>query len=86
MREIGECVEHHASADSHDRRKLPHNEAVPGQQKGGLSQAQLGHGGFSRRNAFVQFLAEEHDRGDGFKSVSVQMDPRPVFQGLCRRQ
>ena len=72
-------VEHHASADGHDRRKLPHDEAVSRQQQGGLGQAQLGQRSFSRRR-FVS-CSEEHDCGDGFKSVGVKVHARP---GLSR--
>ena len=84
MRRNRRCVEHHASANRHHRRKLTHDEAVAGQQQGGLGQAQLGHRGFSRRQLASGHA--EHDRGNGFGSVGVQMHARPVFQGLGRRQ
>ena len=55
----------------------------PGKQQRGLGQTQLGHRGLSRRNLF---LTIEHDRGDSFRSVGMQMHAGAVFQRLGRRQ
>ncbi len=71
LREEWRSIQHRAATDGHNRRELPDDEAIAGQKKGRLGQAQ------SRvcRFSWDDLLSSVQDNlCDGFKCVGVQMD------------
>ena len=76
-------VQHDASTDCDHGRKLANDEAVTWQQQQGISEVEVGKGSLSGRDLF---LFMEHDLGDGFRGIDVQVDAGMVLQRFGGRQ
>src|ERR1700686_1175419 len=75
-------VEHNATADSHDWRKLADNEPVSGEQERWLRKLQ------SRKRPGPRsklLPAMERNLRNHLPRVGMEVDPAPMFQGTCRR-
>ncbi len=73
----GGRIEHAAAADRHDRRELPDNEPVPGQQKCWLWKLQPRK---RLRTRSKLFRAMEHDLCHRLHRIGMEVDSRPMPQ------
>ena len=76
-------VDHDTASDCDDRRELPEDKTVTGQQQDFVLESQLRESRFSR--CYRGFL-KQHDFRDRFSRALMEVNARPIFERSRRRQ